>query len=89
MAALEDVEAALEDLPDTFIQLGNQGYALFLLGREDEAEAPLRRALELGREKALNNALEDAKIHPLPQDEAFVALVKRLWAEVRAAEKDG
>jgi len=86
--ALVDVEAALVYQPNDLFPVGNQGYALFLLGREDEAEAPLRRALELGGEKALHNALADAKIHPLPQDKAFVALVRRLWDEVQAAQSD-
>ena len=86
--ALEDTEASLLDLPDSHIILGNKGYALFLLGQVDKVEAPLRRALELGGEKALKNALEDAKTYPLPQDEAFVVLVNRLWAEVQATETD-
>lgn len=86
--ALSDVEAAMTVCPNKFIHISNQGYALFLLGRADEAEAPLRRALELGGEEAFNNALEDAKIHPVPEDKAFIALVERLWAEVQAAERD-
>jgi len=86
--ALVDIEGALVDQPDEPMNLGNRGYALFLLGREDEAEAPLCSALELGGEKLYLGTLDDAKIHPLPQDEAFVALVERLWAEVQAAQSD-
>jgi tetratricopeptide (TPR) repeat protein len=89
MTALADVGAALGVQPDYPIQLGNKAYALFLLGREAEAEAPLRRALELGGEEAYKNEMDDAQIHPLPQDSAFVALVERLWAEVQAAKKEG
>jgi len=86
--ALADIEASLVDQPDDLVQLGNQGYALFLLGREDEAEAPLRSALGSGRKEAFNNAMDDAQIHPVPEDKAFVALVERLWAEVQAAQSD-
>ncbi|OEJ68476.1 hypothetical protein BEN30_05965 [Magnetovibrio blakemorei] len=89
MTALADVEAALGVQPDDPIQLGNKAYALFLLGRNAEAEAPLRRALELGGEEARKNELDDAKIHPLPQDDAFVALVNRIWDEVQVAKKAG
>ena len=88
LGTLSDVEAGLEDMPDDPMHLGNQAYTLFLLGRDDESEEPLRRALELGGEELYLGTLDDAKIHPLPQDEAFVALVERLWAEVQAAEKD-
>jgi len=88
MEALADVEEALEDQPDEPTRLGNKAYALFLLGREVEAVAPMRRALELGGEKAFKTELEDASIHSLPQDKAFVALVKRLWAEIQAAQSD-
>jgi len=86
--ALVGIEGALVDQLDEPMKLGNRGYALFLLVREDEAEAPLRRALELGGEKAFENTMEDAKIHPLPQDKAFVALVERLWTEVQVAQSD-
>ncbi len=80
--ALADAEAALKIAPDDTIYLGNKGYALFLLGRKDEAEPVLRRALELGGEKLRDDELKDAGIHPLPQDGEFEDLINRLWAEV-------
>ncbi len=89
--ALADVDASLEVDPDKSIPLGNKGYALFLLGRPEEAEPVLRHALKLGGERLRNGELEDADIHPLPQDEAFKALINRLWDEVaaEAVDKDG
>ncbi len=80
--ALADAEAALEIAPDNPIVLGNKGYVLFLLGREDDAEPVLRRALELGGEKMRDDEFEDAGKHPLPQDEEFKDLINSLWDEV-------
>ncbi|MCH8213058.1 MAG: tetratricopeptide repeat protein [Proteobacteria bacterium] len=80
--ALTDADAALNISPDDAIRLGNKGYTLYLLGRTEEAEPVLRRALELGGEKVRDAELEDADIHPLPQDEAFKELIHRLWTEV-------
>ena len=80
--ALTDAEAAVDIRPDNAIMLGNKGYTLYLLGRTEEAEPVLRRALELGGEKIRDAELEDADIHPLPQDEAFKELIHRLWEEV-------
>ena len=80
--ALNDADAALNISPDNAIMLGNKGYTLYLLGRTEEAEPVLRRALELGGEKVRDAELEDADIHPLPQDEAFKELIHRLWTEI-------
>ena len=80
--ALTDADAALNISPDDPIMLGNKGYTLYLLGRTEEAEPVLRRALELGGEKVRDAELEDADIHPLPQDEAFKELIHRLWTEI-------
>ena len=80
--AVNDAEAALEITPDNPIALGNKGYALFLLSREEDAEPVLRRALELGGKELRDGLLEDAAIHPLPEDEAFKELISRLWSEV-------
>ena len=86
--ALADFENSLKVDPDIPIMLGNKGYTLFLLGREDEAEPVLRQALELGGVTFRNAELEDTEMHPLPQDEAFKQLINRLWDEV-SAEKNG
>ncbi len=80
--ALNDADAALNISPDDAIMLGNKGYTLYLLGRTEEAEPVLRRALELGGEKVRDAELKDADIDPLPQDEAFKELIHRLWTEV-------
>ena len=80
--ALTDADAALNISPDNAIMLGNKGYTLYLLGRTEEAEPVLRRALELGGEKVRDGELEDADIHPLPQDKAFKELIHRLWTEI-------
>ena len=80
--ALTDADAALNIGPDDAIRLGNKGYTLYLLGRTEEAEPVLRRALELGGEKVRDAELKDADIHPLPQDEPFKELIHRLWTEV-------
>ncbi len=80
--ALTDADAALNISPDNATMLGNKGYTLYLLGRTEEAEPVLRKALELGGEKRRDGELEDADIHPLPQDEAFKELIHRLWEEV-------
>ncbi len=64
------------------IILGNQGYALFLLGRTAESEHALQQALALGGNKLYEGELADSRINPLPEDEAFRALLDRLWGEI-------
>jgi tetratricopeptide (TPR) repeat protein len=86
--ALADANALLEIESNDPIVLGNKGYTLFLLGREAEAEPILRKALEKGGEKIRDAELEDAKIHPLPQDESFEKLIIRLWEKVSAEKGD-
>ena len=76
--ALLDIEAALVRKSDNPICLGNQGYILFLQGKVKEAGEILAKAILLGGEKLRKNELEDADIHPLPQDGAFKALINSL-----------
>lgn len=76
--ALAKVEAALQHNPGEPVILGNQGYILFLLGRHTEAFPILTHAVALGGEELRKSELKDADIHPLPQDESFRALIKRL-----------
>lgn len=64
------------------IILGNQGYALFLLGRTTESEQVLQQALTLGGNELYEGELADSRINPLPEDEAFRALLDRLWGEI-------
>lgn len=61
--------------------LGNQGYALFLLGNINASEKVLQEALTLGGRKLYENELADSRINPLPEDEAFRSLLERLWSE--------
>jgi tetratricopeptide (TPR) repeat protein len=61
--------------------LGNQGYALFLLGRTVESEQVLKEALALGGKTLYEAELADSHIDPLPEDTAFRVLLERLWSE--------
>ncbi|WP_437952107.1 tetratricopeptide repeat protein [Sorangium sp. So ce296] len=72
------ISSALARTPESPIALGNAGYIAFLLGREADARALLAKAIQLGGEKLRQAELKDADIHPLPQDEAFRALVLSL-----------
>jgi tetratricopeptide (TPR) repeat protein len=51
-AAIEALQHAIELLPRTAINHANLGYALFLMGSDERAEAEVRRALELDRNNA-------------------------------------
>ena len=62
--------------------LGNQGYALFLLGRVDESEPFLKEALTLGGRTIYEVELADSDINPLPEDTEFRALLERLWQAI-------
>ncbi|MGZ8158672.1 MAG: KGGVGR-motif variant AAA ATPase [Methylobacter sp.] len=66
------------------IVLGNQGYALFLLGRTAESKQVLQEALALGGQKLYEAELADSHIDSLPEDEAFRILLERLWSEIGA-----
>ncbi len=83
-AALTYFEQALTHVAveDRATALGNQGYALFLLGRTAKSEQVLQEALALGGQKLYEAELADSHIDPLPEDEAFRTLVDRLWREI-------
>lgn len=76
--ALEKIEAALQRKPDEPMFLGNQGYILLLLNKVEEARPILAKAIALGGEELRQGELNDADIHPLPQDKAFKALIESL-----------
>ncbi|MGH8614479.1 MAG: tetratricopeptide repeat protein [Gammaproteobacteria bacterium] len=76
--AEEKLRVGLNRAPDNPVILGNLGYAAFLSGRVDEARELLGRAIRLGGEELRQAALDDAAIHPLPQDEAFKELVRSI-----------
>jgi len=75
LLAEEKITASLARRPEYAIALGNHGYIKFLLGEKDQARALLIQAISLGGEEVRQGELEDATIHPLPQDEEFRSLV--------------
>jgi len=75
LTAQEKIVASLEHRPDEPVALGNHGYIKFLLGEKEQARELLTKAIALGGEKVREGELEDANLHPLPQDEEFRALV--------------
>ncbi|HTN91700.1 MAG TPA: tetratricopeptide repeat protein [Sorangium sp.] len=72
------ISSALARTPEAPVVLGNAGYAAFLLGREEDARALLAKAILLGGEELRQGELNDADIYPLPQDDAFRALIRSL-----------
>ncbi len=76
--ALADIENALARKPDWPMALGNRGYILFLQGKTEQAREILAQAIQLGGDELRQGELADAAIHPLPQDEAFKALINSL-----------
>ena len=81
--SLDCFNRALADTSDKSIVLGNRGYAMFLLGQREEARQSLREALEQGGERLRDAELEDSNIAPVPEDDAFRALIAELWAEIQ------
>ncbi len=76
LKAQDEFKRAIADKPDGPIIMANQGYAAFLLGEKDVARALLSKSIELGGEEIREVELKDAKIHPLPEDEEFRALLR-------------
>ncbi|MDZ7297569.1 MAG: hypothetical protein ONB50_06240, partial [candidate division KSB1 bacterium] len=76
LLAQEKIVASLERRPQEPVALGNYGYIQFLLGEKEHARELLTQAITIGGEKIRQGELEDADIHPLPQDEEFRALVQ-------------
>ena len=70
--------ASLERRPHEPVTLGNYGYIQFLLGEKERARELLTQAITLGGEKIRQGELDDANLHPLPQDEEFRALVQSI-----------
>ena len=77
-AAATRSDEAHRHLPDDPVVLGNAGYIAFLGGREQEARALIEKALALGGEKIRQGEIEDSRIHELPTDDAFRALLSSL-----------
>lgn len=77
--AREMIERAFKLSPQNPYILSNLGYAAALAGNYDEAEKYMKQAIELGREKIKNGALEDSEVQPvLPQDEKFRGIVQSI-----------
>ncbi|NOK14562.1 KGGVGR-motif variant AAA ATPase [Corallococcus exercitus] len=80
-ALLEQAESkfilAREPTPENAFVLGNLGYLSFLQGRIDKAREFLAEAIRLDPE-VRELELQDSEIHPIPEDEAFRALVLSL-----------
>jgi tetratricopeptide (TPR) repeat protein len=64
------------------VVLGNHGYALFLQGNTAAARPILKDALQRGGERLRAAELDDSRIHPVPNDESFRALIEELWLEL-------
>lgn len=84
--AKTSIDAALERNSDDPVYLGNAGYIAFLLGREGEARTLLGKAIRLGGESVREAELADTDLHPIPEDEAFRALVRSLPSLPPSAE---
>ncbi|HKO62798.1 MAG TPA: tetratricopeptide repeat protein [Pyrinomonadaceae bacterium] len=69
---------ALEYSPDEPIIIGNQGYVAYLQGDKEKARELLGKAIEMGGELIRQIELQDALIHPLPQDKEFCDLVNSI-----------
>lgn len=76
--AQEKIIASLELRPNDAIAIGNYGYINFLLGEKELARALLSQAITIGGEKVRQGELDDANIHPLPQDGEFRMLVQSI-----------
>ncbi len=63
---------------------GNLGYAQFLSGQQEAAEAATLKCLQLGGQKSLDAQLADAKLHRVePEDIDYEILLNRLWASFK------
>lgn len=81
--ALDNFKRAITsaEVGEHSVILGNQAYALFLLGRQTESESLLRQALALGGQSLYEAELADSHLHPLPEDKIFREMLDRLWVE--------
>jgi len=83
-SALSNFEQAINrsTYEDKAIQLGNQAYALFLLGKTEESEAILKAALKQGVQALYDDELADSHINETPEDQAFRTLLNKCWQEI-------
>jgi tetratricopeptide (TPR) repeat protein len=76
--AQEATLSSLKYMPEYAINIGNQGYIFFLLGKEAEARKTLTRAIQIGGEQIRQTELADSEIYPLPLDEEFRKLINSI-----------
>ena len=70
---------------DRAMVLGNIGYAKFLLGKEEEAEASTKECLRLSGQEIFEAQLADAKVHRVePQDRDYEKMLTNVWETVDA-----
>jgi tetratricopeptide (TPR) repeat protein len=74
----EKITEALRFLPEEPHCLGNLAYIAFLQGRHEEARAGMAEAVRRGGEPLRRASLEDADLHPLPEDEAWRRFLREL-----------
>jgi tetratricopeptide (TPR) repeat protein len=89
--ALADFEKAalIANEQDKMMILGNQAYTLFLLNRKVEAQPILLEALKLGGQDLYNAETEDSRMHEVPEDTEFRALLDQLWTQVNSKTEGG
>ncbi|MDR2872368.1 MAG: hypothetical protein LBV45_07610, partial [Xanthomonadaceae bacterium] len=97
IVANERLNAAIVDLRQVIGQCGDEesrisiagrlGYALFLIGRNDEAIKMIRESLQLGGKAAFETQREDAHIWRLEvEDNKYDQLLADAWAELYPEE---
>lgn len=90
--AQTDLLAGLDRRADCGMTRGNLAYVQWLIGDRPAAEESFRAALtsaHFGGEKLYHATLEDIAQHMVQEDDAFRAMVERLWAEYQAAKSGG
>jgi tetratricopeptide (TPR) repeat protein len=78
-------DALKHDLKDDHIHKfiwGNLGYIAFLLGDMADAKQSFKIAFKIGDDEVYKGALDDAAMYPLPEDKAFVQLVRSVRASL-------
>jgi tetratricopeptide (TPR) repeat protein len=80
--ALECFVRALAVPTDRAMVLGNQAYALFFLGRSEDAHSALKQAFAEGGVRSRDLELKDTELFTVPEDEGFRSLISKVWGEL-------
>jgi tetratricopeptide (TPR) repeat protein len=84
-SALNFFEQSKINNPEKAIVLGNEAYALWLLGLNEKTKAPLREALTLGGEIQRDLELKDTETYTIEfVDAGFRELVNKIWDEIKS-----